>query len=118
MNRLAPPGAEAQHARPGFDQVHARAAHVGAAEVLGRGVWHREPRDQVGGDAPLRGGGARVGLQMPDPLLEAQRPAQLERLYGKNVWEALLRNPRARHRYESLMKQKKLLQEWWRSRRQ
>jgi anti-sigma factor RsiW len=34
------------------------------------------------------------------------------------VREHLLHHPRARHRYDSLVKQKQLLQEWWRSRRQ
>lgn len=33
------------------------------------------------------------------------------------VRDHLLHHPRARHRYEALVKQKKLLQEWWRSRR-
>jgi anti-sigma factor RsiW len=33
------------------------------------------------------------------------------------VREYLLHHPRARHRYESLVRQKRLLQEWWRKRR-
>jgi len=39
-------------------------------------------------------------------------PDQAARVHGY-----LLHHPLARQRYESLMKQKKLLQEWWRSRR-
>lgn len=34
------------------------------------------------------------------------------------VREYLLHHPRARYRYEALIKQKRLLQEWWRKRRQ
>jgi anti-sigma factor RsiW len=37
---------------------------------------------------------------------------------AERVREYLLHHPRARHRYEALVKQKGLLQRWWRSRRQ
>lgn len=53
-----------------------------------------------------------------DRDIQALVDGELSSEHAARVQEHLLRDPRARHRYEALIKQKKLLQEWWRSRRQ
>lgn len=53
-----------------------------------------------------------------DHDIQALVDGELSAEQAARVQDYLLHHPRARHRYEALIKQKQLLQEWWRLRRQ
>lgn len=72
-------------------------------------------------DAKIEGCGYVVNMNkktISDREIQALVDGELPADQADRVREYLLHHPRARHRYEALMKQKLLLKQWWRSRRQ
>jgi len=66
----------------------------------------------------LKAGVCSNNQGITDRDIQALVDDELSQEQAARVREYLLHDPRARYRYDSLIKQKQLLQEWWRSRRQ